>query len=100
MPPLRVKGAGMFDATAWMQKNSMTVHLVNLTNPMAMRPQMHELIPSPPQSIEVEIPKGKRVDRVHTLVKEGVMPHSFSGGTLKFHVASVLDYEVIAVDFL
>jgi hypothetical protein len=100
MPPLCVKGAGMFDATAWMQKDSMTVHLVNLTNPMAMRPQMHELIPSPPQSVEVEIPKGKRVGRVHTLVKEGVMPHTISGSTLKFHVASVLDYEVIAVDFL
>ena len=61
---------------------------------------MHELIPSPPQSVEVEIPKGKQVGRVHTLVNEGVMPHTVSGGTLKSHVASVLDYEVIAVDFL
>jgi hypothetical protein len=89
----------MFDATVWEQKNSMTVHLVNLTNPMAMRPQMYELIASPPQSVEVEIPKGKRVARVHTLMKEGAMPHTLAGSTLKFHVPSVLDYEVIAIDF-
>lgn len=97
--PLRMTGQGMFDATVWMQKNSMTVHLVNLTNPMAMRPQMHELIASPPQTVEVDLPKGKRVTRVHTLVKEGPMQHTVTGNTLKCRVPSVLDYEVIAIDF-
>ena len=29
----------------------MTVHLVNLTNPMGMRPNFHELIPSQPQVV-------------------------------------------------
>jgi hypothetical protein len=97
--PLRVKGQGMFDATAWLQKNSMTVHLVNLTNPMAMRPQMHELIASPPQNVEVEIPDGKKVSRVHGLVKVGTVAHTVEGRTLKFRVPSVLDHEVIAIDF-
>ena len=97
--PLRVKGQGMFDATAWLQKNSMTVHLVNLTNPMAMRPQIHELIASPPQDVEVEIPDGKRVSRVHGLVKVGMVAHTVEGRTLKFRVPSVLDHEVIAIDF-
>jgi hypothetical protein len=97
--PLRVRGQGMFDATAWKQKNSMTVHLVNLTNPMTMRPQMHELIPSPPQSIEVELPPGRKVAKVHSLAKEISVSHSSTGNTLKFKVDSVLDYEVIAIDF-
>ena len=97
--PLRVEGQGMFDATAWLQKDSMTVHLVNLTNPMAMRPQMHELIASPPQRVEVEIPKGKRVTKVHALMKAGPVEHTRSRDTLKFQVPSVLDYEVIAIDF-
>jgi hypothetical protein len=97
--PLRVVGKGMFDATVWQQRDSMTVHLVNLTNPMAMRPQMSELIASPPQDIEVEIPNGKKVSRVHGLVKVGALPHAISGRTLKFTVASVLDHEVIAIDF-
>jgi hypothetical protein len=77
----------------------MTVHLVNLTNPMAMRPQMSELIASPPQDIEVEIPNGKTVSRVHALVNVGAIPHTLSGRTLKFNVPSVLDHEVIAIDF-
>jgi hypothetical protein len=96
--PLRVQGQGMFDATVWMQKDSMTVHLVNLTNPMSMRPQMHELIASPAQDVEVEIPKGKRVSKVHTLMKAGPLQHTISANTLKFHISSVLDYEVVAID--
>jgi Hypothetical glycosyl hydrolase 6/Beta-galactosidase trimerisation domain len=97
--PLRVTGQGMFDATAWLQEKSMTVHLVNLTNPMAMRPQMHEFIASPPQKVEVAIPHGKHVAKVHALMKTGPVPHTIDGGRLRFEVASVLDYEVIAVDF-
>ena len=96
--PVRVQGPGMFDITAWRQRDSMTVHLVNLTNPMAMRPNIHELIPSQPQRVEVQLPSGKRLKRVHTLMKEGDMPHQQTGNTLKFTVPSVLDYEIIAID--
>jgi Hypothetical glycosyl hydrolase 6/Beta-galactosidase trimerisation domain len=98
--PLRVKGQGMFDSTLWLQKDSMTVHLVNLTNPMAMRPQMHELIASPPQTVEVEIPEGKRVAKVQALMKASAVQHIVTGSTLKFEVPSVLDYEVIAIDLV
>ena len=35
--PVSVKGAGVLDLSIWTQKNSMTVHLVNLTNPMMMK---------------------------------------------------------------
>ena len=44
--PLRSEGAGFFDMTAWMQKDSAAVHLVNMTNPMAMRGNVRKLIPS------------------------------------------------------
>lgn len=98
--PIRVKGLGMFDITVWRQRNSMTVHLVNLTNPMAMRPNMHELIPSHPQMVEVQLPAGKRATKVQTLMNEGPMPHQLVGNTLKFTVPSVLDYEVIAIDLV
>ena len=98
--PFRVHGLGMFDVTAWRQKDSMTIHLVNLTNPMAMRPNIHELIPSQPQVVEVQVPAGKRVGKVQTLVKEGPMPHQLTGNTLKFTVSSVLDYEVVAIDLV
>jgi hypothetical protein len=32
-PVVQVSGPGVLDVTVWRQKNSMTVHLVNLTNP-------------------------------------------------------------------
>lgn len=100
--PITVTGPGMFDVTVWQQKSaqheSLTVHLVNLTNPMAMRPNMHELIPSHPQHVELEIPKGKRPTAVHTLMKPGPIPHQQTGNILRFTVPSILDYEVIAID--
>jgi hypothetical protein len=36
-PPVTVTGSGMLDVTIWRQERSMTVHLVNLTNPMMMK---------------------------------------------------------------
>ena len=35
--PVEVTGQGMLDVAVWRQANSMTVHLVNLTNPMMMK---------------------------------------------------------------
>jgi len=98
--PVRVTGLGMFDVAAWRQRNSITVHLVNLTNPMAMRPQMHELIPSHPQTIEIDLPSGAHAKSVHTLMKEGEVPFHLQGNTLHCVVPSVLDYEVVAIDLV
>jgi hypothetical protein len=33
-PPVKVEGPGILDVAVWEQKASMTLHLVNLTNPM------------------------------------------------------------------
>ncbi len=32
-PPVEVEGPGMLDVTIWRQRGSLTVHIVNLTNP-------------------------------------------------------------------
>jgi hypothetical protein len=88
----------MFDVTMWRQKYSLTVHLVNLTYPMAMHPNIHELIPSPPQEVEVRLPQGKKAARVQFLVAEGSSPVQQTGGLVKLRVPSVLDHEVIAID--
>jgi hypothetical protein len=96
--PLRSRGAGFFDITAWRQKDSLAVHLVNMTNPMAMRPNIHELIPSPPQHVELDLPNGSRVTRARTLVKEADLVLQRTGNTVSFTVPSVTDYEVVALD--
>jgi hypothetical protein len=35
--PVSVEGPGIFDVTIWRQQRCLTVHLVNLTNPMMMK---------------------------------------------------------------
>ena len=42
--PLTVTGPGMVDVSYWRQKDSVAAHLVNLTNPMAMKGYMREKI--------------------------------------------------------
>jgi hypothetical protein len=96
--PVEVTGLGMFDVTAWKQKKSMTVHLVNLSNPMAMRPNVHELIPSQPQRVIVRLPQGTKATKVQLLVAGRVVPVEQSGGLVRLTVPSVLDHEVIAID--
>ena len=44
-PGVRVEGPGLLDVTVWRQENSATLHLVNLTNPMAMRGFVREPVP-------------------------------------------------------
>jgi hypothetical protein len=96
--PFEVTGPGLFDITAWRQKRSMTVHLVNLTNPMAMRPNVHELIPSHPQRVSVRLPQGTKATKVQLLVAGRSVPVDQSGGVVKLVVPSVLDHEVVAID--
>ena len=96
--PLHVEGQGFFDVTAWKQKQSMTVHLVNLTNPMLMKGPYRELIPSPPQKLRVKLPAGAKPKRVQLLAANVPPEFEFSGGWLSLTVPSVLDHEIVAID--
>src|SRR6185295_1856765 len=53
--PVTVSGPGVLDVTVWRQKESMTVHLVNLTNPMMMKGPMREIIPLSSQKVKVRL---------------------------------------------
>ena len=77
---------------------SMTVHLVNLTNPMMMKGPIREFIPTPPQKVTIRLPQGAKPKSVH-LLASGITPRvRMEAGTLTLTVASVLDHEVIAID--
>jgi hypothetical protein len=96
--PVTVTGPGVLDLTVWRQKDSMTVHLVNLTNPMMMKGPVREFIPTPPQKVSVRLPGGSRAKDVQLLVS-GVRPQVAEGnGVVSLTVASVVDHEVIAID--
>jgi hypothetical protein len=94
-----VTGPGVLDVTLWRQKDSMTVHLVNLTNPMMMKGPFRELIPVGEQKVRVRLPEGTRARGVR-LLAAGAEPHTEqSGAWLSLPVPSILDHEIVAIDF-
>jgi len=98
-PPVTVTGPGMLDVTVWRQKGSMTVHLVNLTNPMMMKGPLRELIPAPAQKVRIRLPDGATARRVR-LLAAGINPEvERRGQYLSLTVPSVLDHEVLAIDW-
>jgi hypothetical protein len=62
--PVTVNGPGVFDVTVFRQKQSMTVHLVNLTNPMMMKGPVREILPIGPQKVRVRLPDGAKAREV------------------------------------
>ena len=98
--PVTVEGLGVLDVTIWRQKQSLTVHLVNLTNPMMMKGPVREVIPLGPQQVEIEIPVGSKVGAVRTLVSKSDAPHRIEGGRIRLVVPSIGLHEVIAVDLV
>jgi hypothetical protein len=97
-PLVEVEGPGVLDVTVWRQEASLTVHMVNLTNPMMMKGPVRELIPVGAQEVRVRLPQGAQVQRVRLLAAGLSRPVRLSEGVLSVHVPGILDHEVIAVD--
>jgi hypothetical protein len=97
-PVVSVRGPGVLDVTIWRQRDSMTLHLVNLTNPMMMKGPVRELIPIGPQEIRLRLPPGAKPRRVHLLAADQAPPFERSGPNLTLTVPSVLDHEIVAID--
>jgi hypothetical protein len=98
-PPVSVEGKGILDIAEWEQKNSMTIHLVNLTNPMMMKGPVREIIPISRQRISFRVPDGRQVRRVHLLVSAADVPYRTVRDHISLEVASIGLHEVVAVDF-
>jgi hypothetical protein len=97
--PLAVEGKGILDVSIWAQKNSMTVHLVNLTNPMMMKGPLREVIPISSQQVRIRVPDGKRVTNARLLVAGTETHYRKDGDMILMDVPSIGVHEVIALDF-
>jgi hypothetical protein len=97
-PPVTVAGPGVLDVTVWRQKDSMTVHLVNLTNPMMMKGPIRELITVGPQTVRVRLPDGAKAGKIHLLAADKAPHVERSGRSVSVTVPSILDHEIVAVD--
>ena len=99
-PVVTVTGPGLLDVTVWRQKESMTVHLVNLTNPMMMKGPFRELIPITTQRVRVRLPQGKKANKVQLLVSGQHVRVDESAGYLTATVPAILAHEVVAIDLI
>lgn len=97
--PLSVEGRGVLDISVWEQKRSMTVHLVNLTNPMMMKGPLREVIPLSAQKVLVRIPEGRRVTKARLLVAGSDIQYRVETGMIAIEVPTIGVHEVIALDF-
>ncbi len=92
-----VTGPGVIDVTVWKQEHSMTVHLVNLTNPMMMKGPIRELIPVQAQ-VNVRIPEGTKPKGVHLLVKGSPAEYELTGDRMIVSISGIYDHEIIGID--
>jgi hypothetical protein len=97
-PPLTVSGPGVVDLAYWRQEKSLTVHLVNLTNPMMLKGPLREILPAGPFEVSLRLPPGA-VPRVVTLLESGT-PAAYrrDGDRLIVTVPRVALHEVVAVE--
>ena len=98
-PPVVVNGPGVLDVTVWRQKDSMTVHLVNLTNPMMMKGPFRELLPVSEQKIQLRLPPGVRLGKVRLLAADKTPAFVRQNNIFTVTTSAILDHEILAVDF-
>lgn len=96
--PIDVVGKGVLDLSYWRQRDSLTVHLVNLTNPMMMKGPVTEVFPVGSQQVRITLPSARPVKAVKLLVAGGAAAHRQTGNVLEVLVPQVELHEVVAVD--
>ena len=98
--PAGVKGPGLLDVSVWSQKDSLTVHLVNLTNPMTMKGPVREIIPIANQEARIQIPHGRRIKAAKLLVAGTPAPFRSEENVVVLEVPSIGVHEVIALELM
>jgi hypothetical protein len=98
-PPVSATGPGVLDVTVWRQRDSMTVHLVNLTNAMMMKGPVREVIPLSGQRVSVKLPLGVQARAVKLLVSSVEPRAQMTPARVELELPPIGLHEVIAIDF-
>jgi len=97
-PIVEVVGPGVLDVTIWRQRDSMTVHLVNLTNPMMMKGPIREIIPLGQQVVRLTLPHRAKPKKVHLFAAGRTVRFQQDQSRLAIAVPSIADHEIVAID--
>jgi len=97
--PVTVEGPGLLDVTVWRQRASVTVYLVNLTNPRTQKGPVREIYPLGAQRLCLTLPRGTQVRSVQLLSgqQEPANVH-VDDHQLYATIPAVETFEVLAVD--
>jgi hypothetical protein len=98
MPAVEVDGPGLLDVTAWRNANAITLHLVNLTNPMAMKGPYRDFFPVGPHTVRLRLPAGVAAKRARLLAADKEVAMERRGTTVSVTVPSIRDHEVVAIE--
>lgn len=98
-PVVDVKGPGIIDVSVWRQENSMTVHLVNLTNPMMMKGPSREFYQVDAE-VSVRLPDGFTTSDVKLLMSQQRIRISKKQDMIYLQVPGITDHEIIGIDLI
>ena len=94
-PPVTVRGDGLVEIFAWETEPGYALHLLNYTNPNAMRGPFRRFYPIGGQ--QVEFHAAKPIKSVRALRAGQPLAFDQRGPTVTFTVPAVEDYEVISL---
>jgi hypothetical protein len=97
-PMVEVDGPGLIDVTAWKNAGAITVHLVNLTNPMAMKGPYRDFFAVGPHTVRVNLPAGVQAKRARLLAADKDVGMERAGTVVSVAVPSIRDHEVVAIE--
>jgi hypothetical protein len=98
VPVVEVDGPGLLDVTCWRNAGSVTVHLVNLTNPMAMKGPYRDFFPVGPHKVALRLPAGVQAKRARLLVADREIALERTGAVVSATLPQIRDHEVVAIE--
>lgn len=96
-PIVTVKAPGLVETTAWRQEKSMSIHLVNLTNPMMQKGPFRELIPVDAE-VSIKIPENVKVTGVYLPISDKKPQFTIKNGRVTLALKQIFDHEIIGLD--
>jgi hypothetical protein len=96
-PIVTVDCPGVLDVATWRQEKSMTVHLVNLSNPMMMKGPFRELLPVAARVV-IRVPGNQKVKAVKLLLGGTPPVYTLSNNVVSVNIPRIEDHEIIALD--
>lgn len=97
LPEVTGSGAGVVEIAAYRGEEELSVCVVNLTNPMAMKGPLREIIPLEGQALSIAVPAGRTVTSVRSEVSGRRLVFEVAAGRLRVELPAIEMIEAVTV---